>query len=168
MTKIAKCYRQDFPPCIFAGRLCPEGVTPPAFWGEWFENGLFEPLEQLLTPEFGEAYPDTDAYVGLICLQDGKSDYRIGMFLPENAAVPEGYEAFPLPHRKAGVCWVQGTEDAVYGQEEACRNALAESGMKLRTEPDGALWYFERYGCPRFTTPDQNGEVILDIGFFVE
>lgn len=168
MTRIAKCYRQDFPSCLFAGKLCPKGTVPATFWREWFENGLFEPLETLLTPEFCAAYPDTDAYIGLVCLQDGKAEYRIGMFLPENAPVPEGYEAFLLPNRKADICWVQGSEDAIYGQEEACRKALTEAGMQLYTEPDGTIWYFERYGCPRFTTPDENGEVILDIGFFVK
>ena len=27
---------------------------------------------------------------------------------------------------------------------------------------------FERYVCPRFTTPDEKGNVILDIGFFIK
>lgn len=26
----------------------------------------------------------------------------------------------------------------------------------------------EFYGCPRFTTPDEKGEVVLDIGYFVK
>ncbi len=33
---------------------------------------------------------------------------------------------------------------------------------------DGAFWFFERYQCPRFTTPDEKGNVILDMCYFVK
>jgi hypothetical protein len=29
-------------------------------------------------------------------------------------------------------------------------------------------WCFERYNCPGFTTPDNNGNVILDYGISIE
>ncbi|MGI5893744.1 MAG: hypothetical protein ACOX6P_04035 [Candidatus Merdivicinus sp.] len=168
MTKIAKCYCQKIPPCRFVGKLCPEGMSIPAFWGECFEKGFFEPLEKLLTPEFCADYPDTDAYIGLIRPQNGKNEYYIGMFLPENSSVPECYESMELPSQHAGICWVQGAEDGVYGQEKACRQEVTANGMQICSDSNGLFSYFERYGCPRFTTPDENGEIILDIGFFIE
>ena len=35
----------------------------------------------------------------------------------------------------------------------------------IRKEND---WCFERYNCPRFTTPDANGNVILDYAVSIE
>ena len=29
-------------------------------------------------------------------------------------------------------------------------------------------WCFERYNCPRFTSPDNNGNIILDYGISIE
>jgi len=29
-------------------------------------------------------------------------------------------------------------------------------------------WCFERYQCPRFTSPDENGNVILDYGISIK
>ena len=45
-----------------------------------------------------------------------------------------------------------------------CIEKLKEKNMK-RKEDD---WCFERYNCPRFTTPDNEGNVILDYGISVE
>ncbi len=45
---------------------------------------------------------------------------------------------------------------------------LREEGFEGVLDADGACWFFERYGCPRFTVPDEKGNVILDIGFFVK
>ena len=48
-------------------------------------------------------------------------------------------------------------------QEERCRERLTTEGFK-----PSPLCYFERYACPRFTTPDENGNIILDICFYLE
>lgn len=45
-----------------------------------------------------------------------------------------------------------------------CLEALKAQGLK-RKEYD---WCFKRYNCPRFTTPDENGDVILDYGIAIE
>ena len=42
--------------------------------------------------------------------------------------------------------------------------AMKALGFK-RKEDD---WCFERYNCPRFTTPDEEGNVILDYGISIE
>ena len=60
-----------------------------------------------------------------------------------------------------------------------CRSFYAENGVfafqsedekeknneRKRKEDD---WCFERYNCPRFTTPDEKGNVILDYGISIE
>ena len=39
---------------------------------------------------------------------------------------------------------------------------LAKEGFEIKGE-----WCFERYCCPRFTTPDEKGNIILDICFYL-
>ena len=45
-----------------------------------------------------------------------------------------------------------------------CLEELRRNGW-VRREDD---WCFERYNWPRFTTPDEQGRVILDYGISVE
>jgi hypothetical protein len=47
---------------------------------------------------------------------------------------------------------------------DMCLEELKALGYK-RKEDD---WCFERYNCPRFTTPDEKGNVILDYGISIE
>lgn len=35
-----------------------------------------------------------------------------------------------------------------------CAAPLQEMGMEIVADEQGAWWFFERYACPRFTTPD--------------
>ena len=42
-------------------------------------------------------------------------------------------------------------------KREACLERIAALGLRVR---DG--WRLERYNCPRFTTPDEQGRVVLD------
>ena len=169
MGNIVHCYRQDFPKCRFVGIRYTNPEQAANAWGEWFSEERFENLETLLTPEFCAIYPDTDAYVSLT--REGSDvgfESWIGMFLPENSPVPQGFESMDFQHSYAGICWIQGAEQSLYGQNALCRETLCSHNLKIASEADGTCWFFERYTCPRFTTPDENGEVILDAGYFVE
>lgn len=44
--------------------------------------------------------------------------------------------------------------------EALCQAELDRRGWVRKD----AGWHFERYNCPRFTTPDAQGNVILDYG----
>ena len=44
---------------------------------------------------------------------------------------------------------------------------MKKQGMEIISDEAGAYWFFERYTCPRFTTPDEDGNVILDICQYV-
>ena len=44
-----------------------------------------------------------------------------------------------------------------------CLEALRAAGFARK----GDDWCFERYNCPRYTTPDGEGNVILDYGISV-
>ena len=45
---------------------------------------------------------------------------------------------------------------------------LGEEGYKVISDEKGASWFFERCTCPRFTTPDDQGNIILDVCHFIE
>ena len=81
--------------------------------------------------------------------------------------VPEGFEAADIPPLDYAVCYLrdkEGSPDFYSAQtHEACLEALRTSGM-TRFEDN---WCFERYQCPRFTTPDEQGNVILDYGIAI-
>lgn len=138
-------------------------------WGQWFETGKFGVIEKLLTKEFQKVYPDAEAYIGLKRYKEGEPyEYWIGMFLPENSVVPDGYACVDLDFNSVGVCWIKGNEANVYGHEGDCYEELIENGIQVIEDSNAACWFFERYACPRFTTPDKDSKVILDIGYFVK
>jgi hypothetical protein len=95
-------------------------------------------------------------------------EYWIGIFMPESTSVPDGFEYHDFPKTTLGVCWVYGKESEVYMQEKNCRKKLEENGHEVIKDKKNAYWFFERYGCPRFTTPDENGKIILDICHYLK
>ena len=154
--KIIDIKKESWPACVFIGK---QGTN----WGEWWSNGWFAPLEaQPALPENG------DAYIGAVRIVDGVPQRWIGMFFPEGTPAPEGYEAVDISAKNYAVCYLKDKEGSgdFYTQEthEACLAALKQQGY-TRSEGD---WCFERCNCPRFTTPDAEGMVILDYGIAIE
>lgn len=154
--KIIDVRRESWPACMLIGR---QGTN----WGEWWANSWFAPLEE--HPALRE---NGDAYIGAVRIVNGAPQRWIGMFFPENTPVPEGYEAVHIPAGDYAVCYLRDREGSgdFYSMEthEACLAALKERGY-IRRRDD---WCFERYNCPRFTTPDEEGMVVLDYGIAVE
>ena len=172
MPEIIKCYRQKVPASRFVGIKYGDGDRINggfgAKWEEWFHKNRFASLETLCTSEFLDAYTDSGAYIGLMRHKDGEPfEYWIGMFLPTDAMAPAGFSYHDFPAAGLGVCWVKGKDGTVYGQEQKCAQRLEADGMKVIPDENGAYWFFERYACPRFTTPDENGDIILDICHFI-
>jgi len=87
------------------------------------------------------------------------------MLFAADTPAPQGFAALDLPACTWKIAWVQGPENApeIYGQEAACRAALAQAGYPARET--GLRCVMERYQCPGFTTPDDEGNVILDLCF---
>lgn len=154
--KIIDIRKESWPACVFIGK---QGTN----WGEWWSNGWFAPLEkQPALPENG------DAYIGAVRIVDGVPQRWIGMFFPEGTPAPAGYEAVDIPAKNYAVCYLKDKEGSgdFYTQatHEACLAALKQQDY-TRSEGD---WCFERCNCPRFTTPDAEGMVILDYGIAIE
>lgn len=139
-----------------AAKLIGKRYTAPN-WGEWWENGWFEQLEALPVLPF-----NGDSYIGAFRTVNGKTECWIGMFFPPNTAVPHGFESVDMPQTFYAVCYLYGSENGgeLYSAEtrQHCFTALQEKGYQA----DETGWRLERYNCPRFTSPDEHGMVILD------
>ena len=169
MTEIVKAFREHVPAARLIGKrysLAEEGAA--SHWGEWFENGWFLPLEML-----GALKESEGAFYGFMVARGEEArEYWIGMLFPAGTQAPEGYESLDLPEGEAGICYLRAHEQdpTLYTMHEACVRALRQAGMEA---PEGVgsaeqpVLCFERYNCPRFTTPDGEGRVILDYGVYL-
>lgn len=165
---ILNVYHEAAPDSRFIGKRYGEedgkGGGFAARWEEWFREGWFERLEALAPYGWDRAFPEGSSYIGLIRGNDDEPfEYWIGMFLPSDTPVPHGMQHLDLQAWHMGVCWVKGTEPDIYQQGEACAKKLAEAGYRLLSGENNAYLMLERYQCPRYTTPDADGQVILDV-----
>ena len=90
MAEIMKVFREEVPAMRFIGKKYHDYSG----WGEWFANGWFETIENSMggTDRILGIWENGGAYVGLECRKNGDlQEYWIGMFAPENTAVPEGF-----------------------------------------------------------------------------
>lgn len=169
MADIKRVYAQSMPAMKLVGRSYgendKEGGTFAGKWNEWFKDGLFTPLLQRRQGE--EPFEDCDAYIGLCrCKQGEPFRYWIGVFKPLDAPVPAGYFSVALDAGDVAVCWIYGKEPDIYTYCSLSR--LREEGYEWAADNNGVKWMFERYVRPRFTNPDESGNVILDMCYYVK
>ena len=165
-AEITKVYTQDVPALRFIGKKYGDNDRVDGmfgkYWGDWFKNGWFDIIAKQTDQDLKTVYEDGDAYIGLMRDDNGQFEYWIGIFMPEGTLVPDGYEYYDFPKATLGVCWLHGKEEEVFCQEGRCGEKLEQAGYALTD------WCMERYCCPRFTTPDEDGKVILDICFYLK
>lgn len=167
MTEIIKVFREEIPAMRFIGKKYPDYSG----WGEWFANGWFDVVESSMgdTGRILSLWENGGAYVGLERRRDGKLlECWIGMFTPEGTEVPEGFGHIDFPKSNLGTCWIYGPEKETHGAVSGCRKALQDAGIEISADGEGAELSFENCLCPRFTTPDDKGNVILDYCYFVK
>ena len=162
--EIVNIERESSPAVRFIGRKYPVGTNYGAMWGQWFGTGLFEPLEAL-----GNLAPiGQDSYCGAMHIVNGELEYWIGLFFEPGVEAPEGYESVDLPALDFAVCYIKDKPESpdLFGlaSHNRCLEAMTAQGF-TRKEDD---WCFERYQCPRYTTPDAEGNVILDYAIAIE
>lgn len=157
MAKIIKVYQEAEPAGMLLGKLYHDGDrdehgTFSKKWEEWCKAGWFEQL-------CAHCHAGQSDYVGAMRMHADGFEYWIGVIAAPGTAVPDGFSGVALPASNAAVAWIKGTDGpALYAMHEACMRAFAENGWS----PADDAWYIERYNCPRYTQPDENGEVILD------
>ena len=158
-VKILELKKESCPKTRFIGKKY-EG---DANWGEWWENNWFAVLEEKECLSF-----NGDAYIGAVHIVNGMPERWIGMFFPSNTEAPEGFDYVDIEPLDYAVCYLYNKEGSgdFYTMEthNLCLEKLKSLGFK-RKEDD---WCFERYNCPRFTTPDEEGNVVLDYGISIE
>lgn len=158
-VKLLEIKKESCPVARLIGKKYKGNVN----WGEWWENNWFETLETMQCLPF-----NGDAYIGAVHIVEGMPEYWIGMFFPEGTPVPEGFGFVDIEAMDYAMCYLYAQEGSseFYSMEthEMCLEALKVQGMKRKEDS----WCVERYNCPRYTTPDENGCVILDYGVGIE
>jgi len=176
--EITKTYKEHFPALRLIGKCYTdddrgEDGSFGNRWGEWHQKGWFDEIEKMAKPS-----EDVDnGYLGLMTIKAADhSDfcYWIGKLFPADTVVPDGYSYLDLPESDVGISWIYGSDEngEIYGSEPhtACYNKMCDNGWNELNENAGGentLVFFERYNCPRMTTPDDKGNVILDYGFYL-
>lgn len=157
--KILEVKQESCPVARFIGKKY-EGAPN---WGEWWENNWFATLENIPFLPIND-----DGYIGAVHVADGMPERWIGMFFPADTEVPEGFEYVDIESLDYAVFYLYDKENSgeffTMETHNMCLEELKAYGFK-RKEDD---WCFERYNCPRFTTPDENGNVILDYAISIQ
>jgi predicted transcriptional regulator YdeE len=170
-AEITKVYKESHPALRFIGTRYTDADRDPVTgmfspkWGEWHSENRFGLLEKHAAPD----PTNGDAYIGLMGAGDAGFEYWIGMFFPENTPPLDGFDYADIPASEVGVCWIHGTEPDVYMQTMQCYAELLGEEMPVPQKEELGRWFeFERYNCPRFTTPDADGKIILDYGVYLK
>lgn len=164
--RIVKFYQDTLPDIRLIGRKFGESdrdeqQTFATIWNEWLNNGTFDQLEKLGPHEKNE-----NSYMGAMRNENGVFEYWIGMFFPRTVEAPSGFESIDIPAAKLAIAWYKGedTPQLYQGCHEVCIARAKEEGLK----PKEHGWFIEKYNMPRYSEPDENGEVILDYCIFLE
>jgi hypothetical protein len=160
-AEITKVYKQDMGSKRFIGKKYSSG---PEAWADFDKDENWNLLEMLKNKNPTETITldELNSTIGLISEESGSFEYWLGIFAPFDTVVPEGFQYLDFPKGEICVCWVYGSQDEYFGQEGACGERLEKEGYKVYTD-----LCFERYYSPRSETPDEKGNYILDIGFFI-
>lgn len=164
--EIKNVYKESIPQVKLIGRRLTnndrdETGTFARYWQQSFREGWFDILKEC------KGLPGiSNDYLGAMRMTGESGDsfeYWIGMFRAADAEVPAGFEWVEIPTGEVGVCWLYGSDKTgeLYSMEASnlSMDALKEQGWSFAETG----WFFERYNCPRFTVPDEKGNVILDI-----
>ena len=174
MAEVIKTYSQQIPATRFIGKQFGDTDRVDggfgAQWAEAFRHNWFETIEKAAggADICAAVYEDGGAYLGLMRhKEDEPFQYWVGMFTPVGTPIPEGFGCVDFPESECGVAWIKGKESTgeLYGKECMCLEAMQANGINVGGGDHGIWWFFERYTCPRFTKPDENGDVFLDICF---
>ncbi len=181
MYELTKCYRQSMPEVKFIGRKYLEKDRDEygGYGSKWdlaWSQGDFDKIEQAAggAEKLHALCEDGDATYAMMRYSLPERglpfEYWVGMLAPVDTPVPDGMESVLIPAADMGVVWIHGDMDDLFAHEEECTKLCAQNGLHLKAmDEQNNSWYcFERYCCPRFTTPDEQGHVTVDLCIPVE
>lgn len=162
-AKIVNTKRESFPASRFIGKKYSESDRVNggfgAKWGEWHSMNMFAPLQTKMP-----LAENDNSFIGAMRINNGVFEYWIGMFFKAGTEVPNGYEYVDIEALDFAVFWLYGNEQngEIYGMDNhnMCLLEIDKQGWRRNED----YWCFERYNCPRYSTPDEKGNVILDYG----
>ena len=171
--EIIKVYAEDMPASRFIGKkYLNEDRVEGTFshqWGEWHQHGWFDEITKQTDKDLKDWFVEGEASIGLMRWKGEEPfEYWIGMFMPAGTAVPEGMNYIDFPVLKLGIGLVKGVEPDIYFMDGPVYEKLVADGFQPVSDEIGTWWSFERYTCPRYTTPDENGNVILDHAYVLQ
>nr|WP_319540440.1 effector binding domain-containing protein [uncultured Methanospirillum sp.] len=165
MAKIIKCEVCEFPEVYVLGKQItvpvpntPETNPIPKFWEECFSDDIFEHLME------HKEYLFNDAYVGWMSdysEENGIFTYICGMLVKSDLTIQvDGFVSRTIEPATVGIGWIQGTStpEVCFAAHSLMEKALTDIGYSCKNP----VWCMEVYNCPRFTQPDENGNIILD------
>lgn len=166
-----KTYAEEYPAFRFIGKCYgDEDRDNGSFGSKWdifFEEAHADIISKNITSEI--PWEDSDSYIGLMrCCGDDPFIYAVGMFVPADTPVPDGFIYFDFPASMLGICQLHGYDAELYGHEPDVARQLEKEGYTIVTDEKDAYWFFERYVLSRYVEPDEDGHQTLDIGFFVK
>ncbi len=164
--EVKKVYKESIPHLKLIGKRLTsndqdEAGTFAHWWQQSFQEGWFDTLSRCKgLPGVG------DDFLGAMRMTGERSDcfeYWIGMFRAPDAETPAGFESVEISAGEIGVCWLYGSDKngELYSMEASDLIMATLKEQNWHYAETG--WFFERYNCPRFTVPDEGGNVILDI-----
>lgn len=137
-------------------RMADEMEDPvPELWARVHGDGTLDELEELDTFDRSPV-----GWMGDFDAKTSSFVYLCGVLLPQDAAVPDGFDVRAIGPTRAAVGWVQGEPDELVPlAQELTEQAMADAGVAA---DEAAGWALEMYTDERFTQPGPEGEVVLD------
>jgi hypothetical protein len=152
-TEITHCELITVPSSRFIGKRY-DGYPN---WGDAWENGWFDAIEAA-----GEQSPVNDGSYCVLYGRDGT--HWLGEFMKPGTPAPEGLDVVDLPERKAVMFFIKGQQGDCYTtayDTEAMYNIITDMEIP-RPDESREFRAFERDNCPRWTDPDEDGNLTLD------
>lgn len=165
MGALIKFEISDMPDVLLVGKAIrhtrgemAKGDNPiPAFWSRCFADGTFPALEAQGDFVYNHGYAgvmtDWDSAYNGFC-------YVVGMLMKPGADVPQGFVSYPLDATRIATGWIQGKDAADVGEKAYAytEQAVYSNGYRCNQ----MKWCMELFTHPRYTTPDENGNIIMD------
>ena len=169
-TGIIKTFRQETPALRFIGKKYTEPLVDSVYdtilnnLNDWRFNYRFDAIAKT-DKDLKTLYEGANAYISLMRKKDGQFlEYWLGIFMPKEAAVPDGYEKIDFPQSALAVCSVYDKRNVVIHYDADCRKKLADDGLKRQEDEN---WFFQRFNWRTFFEEDEYGKRIVDYCYFL-
>jgi AraC family transcriptional regulator len=164
---IKKIYKQKLPALRFIGKKCvetSETANVLDLLADWQLKGRLKKIKKQSDIDYKTFFEGGNAYINLVRKKDGGMDERwMGMFMPKDTEVPQGYEAVDFPKSALAVCSVYGQKNEIVNYETECRNKLTEESFVIKN----GQWYFLRFNWRKFFQLDIYGKIVLEYCYFL-